>query len=102
MLPDAEVRKCKGYPHYYVTQDGRVWSTKCGRFLSASVAAQDLPYLRVKLSGKTKYVHALVAEAWVDNPDDLPRVRHRDADTLNNHKDNLVWFSTKEIIPPKR
>lgn len=86
ILPDVEARKCKGFPHHYVTEDGRVWSTKTNRFLRPSSIAPlpdnpELQYLRVKLGGKTRYVHRLVAEVWQDTPFGKVGVRQRDAET---------------------
>jgi hypothetical protein len=41
------------------------------------------------------YVHELVAQAFVPNPDNLPYVDHKDGDRLNNHADNLFWTAVK-------
>lgn len=42
---------------------------------------------------KRQLVHRLVAEAFLDNPDNLPVVDHKDGDPSNNHVDNLRWVS---------
>ena len=37
------------------------------------------------------YIHRLVAEAFIPNPDNLPFVNHKDENPSNNHIDNLEW-----------
>lgn len=41
--------------------------------------------------GRTFKVHRLVAEAFIDNPNELPIINHRDGNKLNNSLDNLEW-----------
>ncbi|AZF89223.1 HNH nuclease like protein [Bacillus phage vB_BthM-Goe5] len=54
-------------------------------------------YAEVSLSKDGKRtsckVHRLVAQAFVDNPneDNNTHINHKDEDKLNNHKDNLEW-----------
>ena len=52
-------------------------------------------YKQVCLSkdGKTKmaYIHRIVAQAFISNPDNLPEINHKDENPLNNNISNLEW-----------
>ena len=43
--------------------------------------------------GKSFPIHRLVAEHFIDNPDNLYEVNHKDENKLNNCVDNLEWCS---------
>ena len=42
-------------------------------------------------SKKVVGVHRLVASCFIDNPNNLPLVNHKDENPLNNNADNLEW-----------
>lgn len=56
-------------------------------------------YLQVVLRNKEKVrivrIHRLVAEHFIDNPDNLPQVDHIDNDKTNNNIANLQWCSNQ-------
>lgn len=59
-------------------------------------------YLYVSLRNgkhrKNYYVHRLVAEAFIPNPDNLPIVDHIDFDKKNNVVSNLQWLTQKQNV----
>ena len=83
-----------GYENQYaITEDGKVWSYKTKKFLSPGKHRNG--YLQVALwtNNKPKYyfIHRLVAEAFISNPNNLPQVNHKDEDKTNNNVWNLEW-----------
>lgn len=104
--PAVEVwRPVKGYEDYYevsnlgiVRSYDRMVRCKIGmRCMKGKVLKQRIwgNYKSVCLVvGQVEerlYVHRIVAEAFIHNPDNLPQVNHKDENKLNNRADNLEW-----------
>lgn len=84
---------------YAVSTFGRVWSCKSNRFLKPQ-KHDRYGHLGVSLSylgtETCTYVHRMVAEMFIPNPDNLPVVRHLDSNPANNAVWNLSWGTVKD------
>lgn len=73
-----------------------------GSILKGGKAGRNSQYHYVRLSkdGKVtnKYIHRLVAEAFIQNPENKPTVDHLNRDTNNNTLVNLRWATYDEQV----
>lgn len=90
-----------GYEGFYeVSNLGNVRNARTLEVKKQYVGNNGYKMLRLggcnKYKKKTVLVHKLVAEAWVENPNNLPCVAHIDESHDNNRSDNLMWVTYKE------
>ena len=90
----------KGYEgHYQVSDKGRVKSVKFGKERILKPVRDTKGYLAVQLckNGEIKrcFVHRLVAQTFIQNPNNLPHINHKDEDKTNNSVQNLEWCDSK-------
>ena len=74
---------------YEASTDGHIRNAKTGRVLHEFVGEDG--YMRTQFDGKTKLVHRVIANTFLDNPDRLPEVNHMNGDKSDNSVENLEW-----------
>ena len=70
---------------YAITSCGKVWSYRSNRFLKAR-------------KNKEFYIHRLVAEAYISNPEGKPQVNHKNEIKIHNYINNLEWVTQRENL----
>lgn len=98
------IENIEGFPGYFVTSCGKVWSYKQNKFRKLEKTRNG--YYRIALcndnSRKDFFIHRLVAAAYLDNPNNLPQVDHIDRDKEHNYVNNLRWTSSEENLKNRK
>lgn len=83
---------------YKITNRGKVYSVKSMKFLKGDVDRYGyLHYVLYNSTGRKHHTaHRLVAIHFIDNPNGLPEVNHKDGNKLNNKVKNLEWVTSQE------
>lgn len=87
-----------GYENLYkINNYGEVLSLRSNKILKPNNNGIGYFIIQLCKNGKRKnyLIHRLVAEHFLDNPNNLPEVNHKDEDKSNNFVNNLEWCKHK-------
>ena len=95
LIQDAELPKC------FVSDKGRIYNIekkKLVNVLKKNATGYFYANFWIKDSKKSvkRYVHRLVADGFIPNPEGKPYVDHINTDKSNNCVENLRWVTAKE------
>lgn len=93
MDENEDWREIRGCPSYLVSPRGGVWNVKKNHPQPQLPKGAGLSVNLVNTEGKLtiRFVHTLVAEAFIEPRPKGTRVRHIDKDIWNNKIENLEW-----------
>lgn len=92
-------KEIKGFNNYKVSNFGRVISIRTNKILKPTDNGRG--YLRFLLLGDdnnthTVYIHRIIAEAFIPNPDNKPCIDHINTNKQDNRIENIRWVTYKE------
>ena len=88
-----------GYKNLYkINNKGEIYSYISKKIVKSSKKSNGYLFIHLynKGTNKCKYIHRLVAEAFIPNPNNYLEVNHKDGNKLNNCVDNLEWCTKKQ------
>jgi hypothetical protein len=98
VLNTEEWKVIDEFPEYSISSFGRIRNTKKEYIRIPDINSTGYARLRLVRNGKIirKFIHRLVAEIFLPNPQNKPFVDHIDGNNQNNKLDNLRWATRSE------
>lgn len=90
----------KGYEDYLVTDTGQVYSLKSGKYMKLQKNNKEYVTINLCKNGRHKnfLVHRLVAQAFIENPNNKIEVDHINRIKTDNRIQNLRWSDRDEQL----
>lgn len=92
----------KGYEDYIINDSGindkSVWSTKTNQWMKSKLLPSGYVYICFSVNGihYNEYLHRLLGEAFIPNPENKPTINHKNHIRYDNRLENLEWATRPE------
>lgn len=96
------MREIKGFENYLIDESGTIINknTSCIKIGTSNNTGKGYLCVDLYKNGKRKrfYIHRLVAETFIPNPENKPYINHIDGNPKNNNVSNLEWCTPLENV----
>ena len=93
-------KRILNFENYQIGTDGSIWSLRASVPKRLKPQVKTNGYFTVTLYNKNLkkkcYIHRLVAETFISNPNNYPCINHKDENKSNNNVSNLEWCTNAE------
>ena len=85
---------------YYITSEGKLYNEKTNTWYKGRISKSGYLDYIIRIDGKEKSLraHRLVAQYFLENPNNYNIVNHKDGNKLNNDVNNLEWVTQSQNI----
>lgn len=84
----------------FIVRSGNIDHNRALKSITVTPRVAKMGYYMVQLwkgnKGYSKYIHRLVAETFIPNPDNKEQVNHKNLNKLDNNMENLEWMTGLE------
>ena len=105
-MEEIKINQIKGYEdikdYYTIRSDGKCINTKTSKILKHNVSGKTkYPRYIIRTIDnhyKTIYIHRILAQAFIPNPNNYPVVRHLNDNKNDWRLENLIWGTPSDNI----
>lgn len=96
-MENEEWKNVKNFPDYSISNSGKIKNIETGEIIKGHLKNSNHLVRIIDIDGKRrdKIMKYLVAETFIENPNNYKYVEHIDSNKLNNNYSNLKWIKQK-------
>jgi hypothetical protein len=93
----SDYKVIKDFPNYAISKDGEVLNLKLNRKLKKFKNSNGYQVkLSKDLSCRNRFIHRLIAEAYIKNINNYPQVKHINGIKHDNRVENIEWCTSSQ------